>query len=65
MKKQSKKLTLNKKTISNLTALGMRKLVGGNSMTCTDSCPISKCHYCNNQTKNGKTCAGHNTCYTC
>lgn len=65
MKKQTKKLSLNKKTISNFTALNMSKLVGGGSMTCTDSCPISKCHYCNNKTQNGNTCPGHNTCYTC
>lgn len=64
MKKQIKKLSLNKKTISNFTALDMSKLVGGGSMTCTsaDSCPISKCHYCANQTKNGNTCPGHKTC---
>ena len=64
MKKQTKKLTLNKKTISNLNVAEMKNLVGGNSMTCTslDSCPISKCHYCDNKTKNGNTCPGHKTC---
>lgn len=65
MKKQVKKLSLNKKTISNLTAAEMSKLVGATSCTCTDSCPISKCHICNNKTQNGNTCPGHKTCYTC
>ena len=60
MKKQTKKLTLNKKTISNLTAAEMSKHVGGS----TGCYPISHPYRCN-ATKNGKTCPGHNTCYTC
>lgn len=62
MKKQTKKLTLNKKTISNLNAEEMTKQVGGGSA------PIYGCSWgCGNpqKTKNGKTCPGHNTCYTC
>ena len=62
MKKQIKKLSLNKKTISNLTAAEMSKLVGATSCTCTDSCPISKCYHCGNYTKNGNSCPGHKTC---
>ncbi|HEU5166810.1 MAG TPA: TIGR04149 family rSAM-modified RiPP [Chitinophagaceae bacterium] len=37
MKKQIKKLNLNKRTISNLTASEMNKHVGGGSSTC--GCP--------------------------
>ena len=63
MKKQTKKLTLNKKTISNLTAEEMDKHVGGST-----SCNYSN-HTCWNcgggNTKNGNTCPGHNTCYNC
>ena len=63
MKKQTKKLTLNKKTISNLTAAEMGKLVGATSCGCY---PSSR-KYCAG-TKNGNTCQGHKTCpgyYTC
>ena len=65
MKKQTSqptggmKLSLNKKTISNLTAAGMSKHVGGASTGCTDTCQA--CHTKNHQ----KTCDGHNTCYIC
>jgi natural product precursor len=59
MKKQTKKLTLNKKTISNLTAAEMNKQVGGS----TGCYPISQ-WYCGEKTKkNGNTCPGHNTCF--
>jgi len=57
MKKQSnlpaagRKLSLNKKTISNLTATEMSGHVGGVSMTCTYGC--TRPHY---YTCNGKTC---------
>ena len=65
MKKQIKRLSLNKKTISNLTAAEMNGQVGGASMT---YCSYS-CHGCGGgggATKNGKTCYDHNTCqYTC
>jgi len=66
MKKQTKKLTLNKKTISNLNSSEMNSLAGG----------ATSVYYshgnggCGGKTKNcsqngGNTCAGHNTCYTC
>jgi len=60
MKKQIKKLSLNKKTISNLKSSEMRKHVGGMSGAET-------CGHCNNGslngcTKNGNTCPGHKTC---
>ena len=59
MKKEIKKLSLHKKTISNLNSSEMSPLIGG-SATCWPS------KFCGNQTKNGKTCYGHNTCqYTC
>ena len=57
MKKQIKKLTLNKKTISNLTDAEMSRHIGG----------WTRGHcggYTTNCTQNnGKTCNGHNTCY--
>jgi len=65
MKKQIKKLSLNKKTISNLISSEMSRVIGGGSNT----------SYANNccggggypqKTKNGNTCYAHNTCqYTC
>ena len=71
MKKQTKKLTLNKKTISNLNPSEMGQLIGaGHSATC-------KCHghtfnngcgdggNSQNCTQNQNTCPGHNTCYNC
>ena len=54
MKKQTKKLSLNKKTISNLNEMEMNKKVGG-----------SYGHWPPGKTKNGNTCYGHNTCYNC
>jgi len=61
MKKQIKKLSLNKKTISNLQPSEMNKLIGGtwsNPHTCRGGC--------GGGTKNGNTCYNHNTCqYTC
>jgi hypothetical protein len=68
MKKQSNlscpqagKLSLNKKTISNLIASELNGKVGGASTGCTDTCQ----HLCKGHTKNGNTCPGHKTCYTC
>jgi hypothetical protein len=59
MKKQIKKLSLNKKTISNLSATEMSRQMGGSWYAC-----LSR-RFCA-ATKNGNTCAGHNTCqYTC
>jgi len=48
MKKQIKKLSLNKKTISNLNASEMNGLVGGaktkgQNNTCAFSCVMTKC----------------------
>ena len=56
MKKQVKKLSLNKKTISNLTTAEMSKHVGGNTgeRTCGD-CPKGT-------TVHGNTCYLHKTC---
>jgi hypothetical protein len=62
MKKQIKpassagwKLSLNKKTISNLSATEMSGQMGGGTWT---TCYTgSKC-----ETRNGKTCTGHKTC---
>ena len=63
MKKQIKKLSLNKKTISNLSASEMSLQVGGS----TGCYPQSKGNWCGNpqKTKNGNTCYGHATCYNC
>ena len=63
MKKQTnlptggRKLSLNKKTISNLNATEMSKKVGG-------TVRIYGCGH-NGVTKNGNSCPGHNTCYNC
>jgi len=67
MKKQTKKLSLSKKTISNLKFSEMNRFIGGgtsgnysNLHTCAGGpCRTLKC------TQKGNTCAGHNTCYTC
>jgi hypothetical protein len=63
MKKQIKKLSLNKKTISNLTLAEMNRQVGGGSYSYFGPCG---CHT-KGCTKNANTCPGHNTCqyYTC
>ena len=62
MKKQIKKLSLNKKTISNLSTAEMSKHVGGST-----GCYPSSRNWCNDpqKTKNGNTCYGHATCYNC
>lgn len=66
MKKQIRKLTLNKKTISNLTVVEMSKHVGGVSgYTCYHCHPYHTYHCTNNCTQNQNTCPGHKTCYTC
>jgi len=61
MKKQSKKLTLNKKTISNLQPTEMNKKIGGHGWTF----PCGSYGCGGGHTKNGNTCPGHNTCYNC
>ena len=60
MKKRIKKLSLNKKTISNLQPSEMNKMIGGASDYCTLSC-----HGCGGggATKNGNTCYGHKTIF--
>lgn len=64
MKKQTKKLSLNKKTISNLTAAEMSNKIGGSQGYCGPSNDDYSCRHCG-WTKNQNTCPGHNTCYTC
>jgi hypothetical protein len=55
MKKQIKKIRLNKKTISNLQPSEMNKKVAGNTGW---GCLSKGC----GGSKNGNTCYGHNTC---
>ena len=63
MKKQSKKLTLNKKTISNLTSSEMSHLIGGKTGGCHWPQHSKECS--KNCTQNQNTCPGHNTCDAC
>ena len=63
MKKQIRKLSLNKKTISNLSVAEMGEHVGGSTGTSTSTSTDTKNP--GGHTKNGKTCPGHNTCYNC
>ena len=71
MKKQTnppaagRKLSLNKKTISNLSGTEMSRQMGGSYFQ-------SQCRWCHygggnskQCTQNQNTCPGHNTCYTC
>ncbi len=60
MKKQIKKLSLNKKTISNLSETEMSRQMGG-----LQSYFVRCTRYCGGPTQNGKTCTGHNTCNGC
>ena len=68
MKKQTnlsaggRKLSLNKKTISNLNSSEMSRLVGGTHYHSWCHCPVGNSNNC---TQNQNTCPGHNTCYTC
>ena len=65
MKKQTKKLNLNKRTISNLGMPEMTKAVGGAPHTlscqptdnCTVNCTVKRC-----VTLRGHTCNGNNHC---
>jgi natural product precursor len=60
-----RKLSLNKKTISNLNSSEMRPLIGGNTGTCWNTC-ADWCGHSKNCTRNQNTCPGHKTCYyTC
>jgi len=78
MKKQfnlsaaGRKLSLNKKTISNLHSPEMSRLIGGGSCIKGYSCENNHTYNCtqnqhctHNCTLNQGTCPGHNTCYTC
>jgi len=65
MKKQFKKLSLNKKTISNLQPSEMSKMIGGSLRICSGSNANTCRGQCGGATRNGNTCTGHNTCYTC
>ena len=65
MKKQTnlpgsaRKLTLNKKTISNLRPSEMEKIIGGAAGTTS----YIWCYP--GKTRNGNTCHFHKTCYIC
>ena len=66
MKKQIKKLSLNKKTISNLTAAEMNVRIGGGTKHCSyAACGATQGQCGGGGTRNGNTCPGRNTCYTC
>jgi len=72
MKKQlnlsigGRKLSLSKKTISNLTASEMSKHLGGMTGTCGHVCDHeTKGAYCHTYGNGGNTCDGHKTCYIC
>ncbi len=64
MKKQIKKLSINKKTISNLNLPEMNQVVGGKTGSCFHPHGCGGNHSAN-CTQNQNTCPGHNTCYTC
>jgi natural product precursor len=69
MKKQIKKLNLNKRTISNLNKVEMNRMVGGaiSQRSCwgPSECRCGGGGGGGGQTQNGNTCAGHNTCNAC
>lgn len=72
MKKQTnlpaggRKLSLNKKTISNLNSSEMGRAIGGWATgTCGKTCDCDFATHTKNCTRNQNTCPGHNTCYTC
>ena len=65
MKKQIKKLSLSKRTISNLNPSEMSRLVGGATSVLYShggNCGAGNSKNCS---QNGNTCPGHNTCYGC
>jgi hypothetical protein len=66
MKKQIKKLSLNKKTISNLQPSEMKKIIGG-ATSVNYSHGHGGCNggHTGNCSQNQNTCPGHNTCYNC
>ena len=78
MKKQfnlsvaSRKLSLSKRTVSNLSSSTMSRVIGGgHTATCGNSCCCGHTLKDNcggnskNCTQNQNTCPGHATCYTC
>lgn len=63
MKKQIKKLNLNKRTISNLNTVEMNQKVGGATQQCTAFCDtVRLCTRRCGPTQNGHTCNGGNNC---
>lgn len=60
MKKQTKKLSLSKRTISNLKSSEMSHLIGGKHTQ--GGCGGGNSKNC---TVNQNTCPGHDTCYNC
>lgn len=56
-----RKLSLNKKTISNLNSSEISNVIGGGSNTSY----VNACCGGGGKTKNGNTCYGHATCYIC
>ena len=58
-----RELSLNKKTISNLSEIEMNKKFGGFLTTGCHGHTVNGCG--GGGTKNGNTCAGHDTCDTC
>lgn len=55
----ARKLSLSKRTISNLTSTMMNSLIGGTKAGGTCGTKSNKC------TQNQNTCPGHNTCDAC
>ena len=67
MKKQIKKLSLSKRTISNLNLAEMNRFIGRGTYGCeTVDCSHEKNDNCGNNSKNctqnQNTCPGHKTC---
>ena len=66
MKKQIKKLSLSKRTISNLKSAEMSRVIGGWATgTCGKTCDCDFANHTKNCTRNQNTCPGHVSCYTC
>lgn len=65
MKKQIKKLSLNKRTITNLQPSEMAKKIGGQITTNCHGHSFNGNGCPGGGTQNGNTCPGHKTCYNC
>ena len=65
MKKQIKKLSLSKRTISNLKFSEMNRFIGGGTSGNYSNLHTCAGGGCGGGTKNGNTCPGHNTCNGC